>query len=244
MRRILVKNCIYAPTIVIFFCAIGCQMPYADRPELSPLGNAARHQDVTRLNQLLANGAEVNTHEKQSETALYDALECAQPNCDNVPTIDALLDHGAAANTNLPWWGTPLTFSLTRQYGNPKASVELIRRGSVVSKTCNGGDTDLSLATQNVELEVMRALLENGADPNCANERGATALYWAAINGEAPAVELLLRFGANPNEVSRDGLSILDIAQTTNPDRSVQKKFQKTRAILTKYGAGGTHAIR
>ena len=225
--------------LVNFFFALGCKRnegkSYTDLAELSPLGNAARHQDIARMNQLLANGVDVNAREKQGETAIYDALECAEPNCDNISTIDALLDHGAVINANLPGWGTPLTFSLTRDYGNPKASIELIRRGSPVSKTCNGEDIDLSLATQNFELDVMRALLEKGADPNCANKQGANALYWAAINGEASAVEILLEFGANVN--GPDGRPVIDVAKTTNPDRNVQKKFQETRAILAKYTA-------
>jgi ankyrin repeat protein len=226
---------------LLFPAAVGCSgsahKRYSDLPELCPLGNAARHQDLTRLNTLLSGRVDVNVHEKNGETALYDALECDRPECDNVPVIDALLNHGAALNLNLSGWGTPLTFSLTRDYGSQAASLELIHRGSPISKTCNGEDTDLSFATQNFELNVMSALLDGGADPNCKNSYGDGPLFWAVINGQADAAELLLKHGASLSESAPDGQTILQVAKTTNPDQDVQKKFSDTRNVLIRYGA-------
>ncbi len=188
--------------IITACCCSGCKHNNHEHyfSELSPLGNAARHQNLAGVQTLLTRGADVNVREKNGETALYDALECGEPNCDNVLIIDALLDRGADVNTDLPWWGTPLTFSLTRDYGSQAATLELIRRGAQVSKTCNGEDTDVSLATQNFELEVVEALLERGADPNCKNSHGASALYWAQLNHRDDAVRLLQRYGAKTKE--------------------------------------------
>jgi ankyrin repeat protein len=224
--------------IAVLCCILGCKASAHEHtfPELSSLGNAARHQDLMRVKALLVADADVNAREKNGETALYDALECGQPNCANVPIIDALLEHGADLNLNLPWWGTPLTFSLTRDYGNPAATLELIKRGATVSKVCNGEESDLSFATQNFELDVMQALLERGADPNCKDSHSAGPLYWAAINGRADAVELLLKHGANPNEIAPNGQSILQSANTTNPAFAVQMEFTDTRKILIQNG--------
>jgi ankyrin repeat protein len=222
---------------------------YKDLPELSPLGNAARHQDLPRVKALIQAGADVNAAEKNGETPLYDALEC-EMKCDNLPVVEFLLDHGAELNGARVGWGTPLTFSLTRQYGNAAATITLIRRGSIVSKSCNGEDTDLSLATQDSSLEVMEALLNKGADPNCRDSHGIVALYWAVINGQADRAELLLRHGADPNVKqppigdSSKLVTLLDCAKGTNPERRVQQNFEQTRAVLRRYGAMGSEATR
>jgi len=43
---------------------------------------------------------------------------------------------------------------------------------------------------------IVKLLLDNGANPNCANERGETALHLAARGDQTEAMEMLLDNGA------------------------------------------------
>mmetsp|Transcript_15409 Transcript_15409/g.11217 ORF Transcript_15409/g.11217 Transcript_15409/m.11217 type:complete len:126 (-) Transcript_15409:178-555(-) len=55
------------------------------------------------------------------------------------------------------------------------------------------------MASANGHAEIVKVLLENGADPNVINEAGNTALHWAALNGKEDVVKLLLQYKADPN---------------------------------------------
>ncbi|XP_039319036.1 ankyrin repeat domain-containing protein 54 isoform X3 [Saimiri boliviensis] len=59
-------------------------------------------------------------------------------------------------------------------------------------------------------------LLEDGADPCAADDKGRTALHFASCNGNDQIVKLLLDHGADPNQ--RDGLgnTPLHLAACTN----------------------------
>src|SRR5499433_2324178 len=52
---------------------------------------------------------------------------------------------------------------------------------------------------------VMKMLLEMGADPNATGTGGTTPLADAALKGDLDGVRLLLAHGARPNAISQDG---------------------------------------
>uniref|UniRef100_A0A4W2E1T2 Ankyrin repeat domain-containing protein 54 n=2 Tax=Bos TaxID=9903 RepID=A0A4W2E1T2_BOBOX len=62
----------------------------------------------------------------------------------------------------------------------------------------------------------VQQLLEEGADPCAADDKGRTALHFASCNGNDQIVQLLLDHGADPNQ--RDGLgnTPLHLAACTN----------------------------
>ena len=78
----------------------------------------------------------------------------------------------------------------------------------VKAKGANG-NTPLHFAAFYAAPAVVGQLLAAGADPNAANDDGATPLHWAAANRES--VKLLLDAGANPNARSADGHTPLSI---------------------------------
>src|SRR5262249_22641456 len=79
-----------------------------------------------------------------------------------------------------------------------------------------GGTTPLMYAVLYGDLESVRQLLDRGADPNLANDAGATALMWAL--DDADKTRLLLERGAKVTAVSNDDRSPLSIAlQGRNP---------------------------
>lgn len=70
----------------------------------------------------------------------------------------------------------------------------------------------LVTAVYNGHPEVFCDLLEDGVDPNVADEYGTTALIMAADEGYLFFVEVLIRYGADVNIQDKSGDSALDLA--------------------------------
>lgn len=60
--------------------------------------------------------------------------------------------------------------------------------------------------------ELLRFLLEKGADPNIKDDAGQDALYWTVTSGAEDSreiAELLIRYGAHVNARDKHGLTLL-----------------------------------
>ena len=67
-------------------------------------------------------------------------------------------------------------------------------------------------AAERRDVEKLRALLKQGADPNAAQPDGATALHWAVHWDDHQAVDTLVRAGAKPDAVNDLGVFPLSLA--------------------------------
>jgi ankyrin repeat protein len=78
------------------------------------------------------------------------------------------------------------------------------------------GNTALHMASANGHTEVVRLLLEAGADPAAQNEAGNTPLHWASMNQQVQCVEVLLgalrQRGASAFVLNKSGRSAYDEA--------------------------------
>ena len=67
-------------------------------------------------------------------------------------------------------------------------------------------------AAERRDVDALRGLLKQGADPNSAQPDGATALHWAVHWDDHQAVEILVRAGAKPDSVNDLGVFPLSLA--------------------------------
>lgn len=95
---------------------------------------------------------------------------------------------------------------------DPKAISLIIAAGVDVNDARNGGFTPLMRAANfNPNIEVMKVLLDAGANINARNRHGATALMCAAdeIFANSDAMVFLLEHGADPDIKDNRGATVL-----------------------------------
>ncbi|HWS88280.1 MAG TPA: ankyrin repeat domain-containing protein [Pyrinomonadaceae bacterium] len=100
---------------------------------------------------------------------------------------------------------------------------KLIREGADVDQVV-GGETALTIAAQRGHTDVVKALIDAGADLDIRNkEQGATALWLATVEcRNADIVRLLVGAGADASLKSRDGDTPLQSATRRGCQESVQ----------------------
>jgi ankyrin repeat protein len=90
------------------------------------------------------------------------------------------------------------------------AAAALLSQG--IEANSSEGASALSLAAGRGRVEVMKVLLDYGADPNARGVEGDTPLICAATSGEPEAVRMLLEAGADVNAENMHGHTALSWA--------------------------------
>src|SRR5262245_38018705 len=129
-----------------------------------------------------------------------------------------------------------------------------LRGGTPADVRAGDGTTPLLAASLFGNAEMVKCLLENGADPRLANDQGVTALLWGAR--DADKVRLLLAHGADPNARSALGNTALMVAAASptgaaaveqllaaGADFRLRSKSGRT-ALRSAVGAGDARTVR
>ena len=137
---------------------------------------------------LIDKGADVNANQKGGWTALMSAAASG-----NIATVKLLLDKGACVNakSKQPYWPT--------MYQAVRKSYFDDHHNAIVERFLKEGDngwTALMSATAEGHVEVVRILLERGAEINAQTDSGVTALKIAQDKGRKDIVDLLKANGA------------------------------------------------
>ena len=164
----------------------------------TPLMLAAAFGSFDAVQQLLASGADARAVSNSGVTPLHWAAP-------NTAKVRALLAAGADVNAVSQLGRTPLLIAASAN-GTAESIRLLLARGAKVNVTDTLGMTPLTAAALVNDTEVVKLLVEHGADVKVPAATGilATPLMAAATNGNVASVRLLLDRGANPQAVSAD----------------------------------------
>jgi ankyrin repeat protein len=193
----------------------------------TPLHWAAYRDDLTRTEQLLKSGANVNAANDLGVTPLWAASLNG-----SAALVKRLLDAGANPNLALLSGETPLM--VAARAGKVNVVQSLLAKGADPSAKGARGQTALMWAVAQGHGEVVKALLAGKADVHAKSDRweqmmavpphglpeynrmiphgGDTALMFAARNGDTASARLLVEAGANVNDEDAWGVSATTLA--------------------------------
>ena len=197
----------------------------------TPLLLALQQRDAIAAHQLIDMGADVNLMTPHGESALY--LSMGLPRVTGV--IAAIVEAGADLNVHYPSGDTPLIDAL--DYWSDELAKYLLAHGPSVNQRSTSGSTALYVASIEGLKDVVRLLLNGGADVNMTvsdsdeeYEWEDTPLNTALANGHYEIAEMFLaedaNMDANINVASSDGtpLTISAYAGQPNITQSLLRK--------------------
>jgi ankyrin repeat protein len=154
---------------------------------------AAHWNDVSTADLLIRVGANANTSNDFGMTPLSRA-------CTNgsAALVELLLEAGANPNTPIATGETPLMTCASS--GSVEAVRMLIGRGAQVdAKEPSENQDALMWAAAERHPDVVRLLIEGGADLQAHTKKGFTALHFAAREGDLESTRALIAAGVNVN---------------------------------------------
>jgi ankyrin repeat protein len=117
-----------------------------------------------------------------------------------------------------------------------------LRAGTPPDVRASDGTTPLMAAALHSSAEMVRLLLEAGADPRAVSEAGVTALLWGA--SDANKVSLLLQRNADPNARSALGNTPLMVAAGSPTGSAAVEQLLAAGADIMLRNKGGRTALR
>lgn len=158
--------------------------------------------DLAKL--LLDCGANPNITDCESRHAFHWALSpYANP---EIKIIKLLLDYGANIHVHNSVRKTPLFLAAEECY--PDILELILKQYRLIDWSLHityGGNHPLHWPSFNGRCDVVKLLLDYGADPNSINREQETPLHSACYGNRIEIAKLLIEYGANVNAKDRDG---------------------------------------
>lgn len=196
----------------------------------SALGVAAFAGQIDAMKLLIGHGADVNIRNDDGNTPMHGAAFFGE-----FDAVELLLDSGADLNLRNDKGETPRDSAATPwsrdlagivqfiativgvevdmaevRTGRLRAAALLHRRGGKFGDEFSDPTEDTVWGTAKAgDLEKLRALLDQGADPDKPDAKTITPLCWAAMAGQEPAARALIEHGADVNARNGDGATAL-----------------------------------
>ena len=186
---------------------ISCPQSAIDQVDIdgrTALSWASARGDLQTVNLLLASKANPNIASHIGKTALHHAAAAG-----NVAVIDGLLRNGAMIDTR-DKSGLMAIHTVCLAKAPPDCLRRLIEAGTdVEARDVARGGTPLLFTCQSNDAELMKILLENGADIESQTLIAETAIFIATQYNNHQVMRILLSRNANLVRYNNDGLSIL-----------------------------------
>ncbi|KAF8261052.1 hypothetical protein EI94DRAFT_1667502 [Lactarius quietus] len=195
----------------------------------APLPAALSNEHFHVADLLYKHGAVVDVHDTDEDTPLHAASQNGQ-----IDIMRWLLDHGAdasACDSSARW--TPMHNATYKMHLD---AVQVLLKYSADINSQNGvGDTPLFVAVTRVPysegkaVNIVRRLLEHGADPNIPDHDHSTTLHQASSCGWLEVSRLLLSYGAKVDEKDGQGRTPYQVAALKGHDEIMK--------LLSEHGA-------
>ncbi len=177
---------------------------------------------LQQVQQLLAQGADVNARDAGGWTPLMAAIEWH-----NIATAKLLLEHGADPNVHDKSGGTPLVLAVRQNC--VEVVRELVGRGVPLSDT---------LMFEATHYEIIHYLVGQGLHINVM-VHGRTPLHASVDATTASTMEWLLVHGADPTIKNERGLTALGMLEAANHSPGEQFVYDDMRKeVLLRVAAG------
>jgi len=165
----------------------------------APIHEAARNGDVDRIEQLLAQGADLEERDQTQETPLISAALAGQ-----LDTVGSLISKGADVHARND---RGLTALHAAAYGGyPKIVRLLIEHGAMVNDAQNPFKiTPLHAAAEEDQIEVVQVLIGAKANLESTEVNGYTPLSRAGFREHWDVVTALLKAGASCQPAEKVG---------------------------------------
>lgn len=167
---------------------------------------AARAGRVDRASAFLAEGAKVNSRDRNGDSPLNMAAAKG-----NAALVDVLLESNADVNLANIAGVTPLMGAVFS--GNAEIVRKLLAAGAKIDPVDRVKKNAATYAAGKGCGECLLALIEAGTGVNTPLENDLTLLMWAAAYGHESTVRLLLNRGADRNLSDSRGKSAADMAR-------------------------------
>ena len=231
----------------------GTDVNIQDKAGATALMYTARNTNYEMVEFLLKNGADVNIRDTAGETALYYSIEhnsFGQKNeTENaIKILNLLIKYGADVNTKNDE-GTSLldvSYRISESFDKNKEMFKiLVENGFDLESRIKADRSDydytpLMIAVYKEDYDMVKYLLDKGANPNTANNEKKTALMIANDDGNFDISKLLIQQGANINAQDEDGYTTLMNAALIGDYEMVKFLLENGANINTKDNDGNT----
>lgn len=232
--------------IIDLLLSKGAEVDAQTEDEFPALFRAAQSGQTAVVAELLCQRPDLEARDRNGQSPLFVASVKGYAD-----VVQILLARGAAVDAQDKDGRTPLlalaadkSGALTWTSGASEIVRLLVSHGSNVNFKDRIGRTPLLWAATNGHYDLVRTLLETGADVFAANSRGRTALHLAVDSTDATHIEeimkLLLHYQANVHAVSDGGWTPLHNAAQKGLTGVVERLLEAGASVNARLSNGMT----